>query len=504
MKTVIGIDLGTQSIKVLFYNPITHKVEASASTALTLQQDESGTAEQAADEWLTALADCFSQIPADIKNSATAIAVSGQQHGFVPLNKAGKVLAPVKLWCDTSTTQECDEIMQRFGGRTRCIEVLGNSIVTGYTASKILWLKKHKPESYQALASILLPHDYINFHLSGKRAMEYGDASGTGLLNIRTRQWDSEILAAIDSERDLGECLPNISCEPSGPNKMGELKADIAEMYGLPTQLPIANGGGDNMMAAIGTGNVSNGIVTISLGSSGTVYTHSDKPIIDKTERLAAFCSSTDGWLPLLCIMNCTLATELTRALFSVDLQQMEQQISAAPIGSQGVLTLPFFNGERSPNLPNAKGCILGLDALNNKQNNVLRSAMEGASFGLRLGIEALQENGIAVREIRLTGGGSNSPVWRQMLADICNSVVVSVSPDEGAAFGAALQALCLHENLQNNGSTEACRIESITATHVRVNEGQRCEPISANVAQYHDIYQQYKKAVAAITPYYQ
>ena len=492
-KTFIGIDIGTQSVKVIFYDAHTQEIKYSSRSELSLNQEANGSSEQLAEWWLDALANCMADIPSEIKTSAVAIGVSGQQHGFVPLDKNGKVLAPVKLWCDTSTTQECDELMEAMGGNNACADKLGNPIMPGYTASKILWLKKNRPEQYDKLHTILLPHDYLNFHLSGTLSMEYGDASGTGLLNIRTRQWDSEILNAIDTEKDLLKCLP-----PFGISST--LSPEIAALYGLNPNIPIACGGGDNMMAAIGTGNVDNDVVTVSLGSSGTVYAHSDQAIIDEHQRLAAFCSSTNGWLPLLCTMNCTLSTELIRHLFNRDIEQLEQAVKETPIGANGVLTLPFFNGERSPNLPKAKGTILGLDALNTTPENLLRSAMEGASFGLRLGIEALKDNGIKVKQIRLTGGGSKSASWRQMLADICDTVVVQVSPDEGAAFGAALQALHAYSNVSGNPKD----IKTLCAEHVKINESSRHEPLKESVERYDTIYQEYTRAVDAISSFYQ
>lgn len=497
MQTILGIDLGTQSLKVIFYNPESKTIEATASAPIALDQNEQGKAEQDASWWTQALTAALTQIPSAVKDSAIAIGVSGQQHGFVPLGADGTVLAPVKLWCDTTTTEECDTITQGFGGAERCIAILGNPIVTGYTASKVLWLKKHRPDAYQALDTILLPHDYLNFYLSGERKMEYGDASGTALLDVRKRQWNREILEVIDADKDLFSCLPELI---SADEAAGTLREDIALTLGLPAGITISAGGGDNMMAAIGTGNVDKNVVTMSLGSSGTVYAHNDAPVVDKKGRLAAFCSSTNGWLPLLCTMNCTLSTELLRGLFKASIDELESAVSSSPVGSNGVLTLPFFNGERTPNLPRAKGSILGLDATNCSPENLLRSTMEGATFGLRMGIEALTDNGIEVKEIRLTGGGSKSSSWQEMVADICNTPVVMTKPDEGAAFGAVLQALYLYK-IQHQ---QAASITALAAEHVIVDHDSTCHPIAENTAAYDLIFKQYKDAVTALANYYQ
>ena len=492
MQTVIGIDLGTQSIKVLFYNASSKKIEASVSKPIDLIQDSSGTAEQQAVWWLDAMRQCFAEIPSDLKGTATALSVSGQQHGFVPLDDQGNVLYNVKLWCDTTTTAECAEIMDRFGGESACVEKLGNPIMPGYTAPKILWLKKNKPDVYAKLQHILLPHDYLNFYFTGEYTMEFGDASGTGVMNVATRQWDADILRAIDEDKDLMFCLPSLL---DSDQKAGTLLPQIAEELGLPAGIPIATGGGDNMMGAIGTGNVEKGIATVSLGSSGTVYAYSDEPIVDRGARLAAFCASTGGWLPLLCTMNCTLTTELMRKIFNTPLSDLESKVSSVAIGSDGVLLLPFFNGERTPNLPKGKGTLLGLDATNIKEENLLRAAMEGATYGLRLGIDALQENGLTVTQIRLTGGGSKSPTWCQMLADLCGAEVRLLQQDEGAAFGAALQALALVED---------ATLENLVAEHVQLNETIKYHPQANNAQKYQQEYQRYLQAVEQLTPFYQ
>ena len=203
--------------------------------------------------------------------------------------------------------------------------------------------------------TILLPHDYLNFYLTGERCMEAGDASGTGFLEIRTRDWSEKMLRAIDPDRDLRECLPEVRLDNE---PIGTLSTHAAQEIGLTAGIPVAIGGGDNMMGAIGTGNVTPGVVTISLGTSRTVCAYSDKPIIDHEGDVAAFCSSTGGWLPLLCTMNCTVGTELVRQLLGVDIARLEVQLAAARPGASGVITVPFFNGERTPNLPQAKACI--------------------------------------------------------------------------------------------------------------------------------------------------
>lgn len=459
MSLFLGIDLGTQSLKALVYDGERREVAATGSSELDLTSRADGTREQLARWWIEALHSALAQIPKACRSSVSAIGVSGQQHGFVPLNADGRVLAPVKLWCDTATASECDEISARFGGRQRCIDMVGNPILPGYTASKIAWLKNRHPEKYAELATILLPHDYLNFYLTGELAMERGDASGTGLLDIRTRDWHPGMLAAVDPDRDLSDCLPPLV---GAPDTVGALRPSLARQLGLPAGAPVACGGGDNMMAAIGTGNVTEGRLTMSLGTSGTLFAHADAPCIDPVGELAAFCSSTGGWLPLYCTMNCTVASELARSLLKMDLEAMEAAAAGAAPGAGGVVVLPFYNGERAPNLPNGKGCILGLDGDNMTSANIVRASMEAAVFGLRAGLEAFARghDGLAdgFREIRLTGGAAGSAVWRRIVADNFNRPVRPALSREGAAMGAALNALLLGS--ANHGDSLALAAE--------------------------------------------
>ena len=492
MHTALGIDLGTQSLKVVFYDVDRREVVASESAPLDLYQGDIGVAEQQSHWWLHALSDALAKVDPDIRSTAAAIAVSGQQHGFVAVDEADEVLAPVKLWCDTSTEAECAEIMEACGGRDTCIEKFGNPVLPGYTASKIRWLKKSRPRVFAKMDCILLPHDFLNLYLTGERCMEMGDASGTGFLNVRERRWSQDVLQAIDPDRDLTECLPTPRAENEA---IGALREEIAAELDLPAGIPVAIGGGDNMMGAIGTGNVRPGKLTLSLGTSGTVYAFANEPIVDPEGNIAAFCSSTGGWLPLLCTMNCTVTTELMRNLLGTDMPTFETMVSSAPRGADGVITLPFFNGERTPDLPNARGCILGLTSNNTRPENLLRSAVEGATYALKFGIDELAKLGVAADSIVLTGGGANSAKWRQLVADICATPVTVFKQDEGAAFGAALQALQLIES----GSS----MEELVDAHLTHDKERCCEPRGTAVKNYQEAYTDYRRAVEAVAGMY-
>src|SRR5215831_7222832 len=316
MRTLLlGIDSGTQSTKVLVVDAKDGKVLASAAQEYDLIPDlPPGAKEQHPHTWRDATASGIRRALRQAKAVAAevqAIGVSGQQHGFVALDKVGEVIRPAKLWCDTSTAAECDEIMEHLGGLKKTIRILGNAVLPGFTASKILWLKNHEPKNFERLASVLLPHDYLNFWLTGEKVMEYGDASGTALLDVRKRKWSSAVLEAIDPEL-AGKLPPLIGSD----RPAGKLQASTAKLLDLNPGLLVSAGGGDNMMGAIGTGNTKPGVITASFGTSGTIYACAERPVVDPDGEIAAFCDSTNRWLPLLCTMNVTVATEMVREDF--------------------------------------------------------------------------------------------------------------------------------------------------------------------------------------------
>ncbi|GAB2516531.1 xylulokinase [Microbulbifer agarilyticus] len=485
----LGIDAGTQSLKLLAYDGDSKQILHVCAAPLELISDEDGTREQLAEWWLDALRQCMSELPADIKSRVRGIGVSGQQHGFVPLNQQGEVIAPVKLWCDTSTIAECEEITARFGGAERCIDAVGNPILPGYTAPKVVWLKNNKPEVYDELAHIVLPHDYLNFHLTGEIFTEHGDASGTGYVNILRQEYDREMLSAMDPERDLLPLLPPFV----EANATTPLSAEAAQAYGLPSDVLVSSGGGDNMMAAFGTGSVAPGVLTMSLGTSGTLFAYSGKPAIDPQGDLAAFCSSSGGWLPLLCTMNCTVATEITRNALGKSIPECEELLAQSQAGAGGVISLPFYNGERVPNLPHAQASLHGVTASNATPANLYRAAMEGATFTLRRGLDAFARAGQEFTAIRLTGGGAKSPHWRQMVADVFNLPVEVPAQQEGAAFGAALQALwaCSDDNASSVQLSE----------HIALDENLGCEPQADSASAYQTHYQNYLELLSQQYP---
>jgi len=494
VKTVCGIDLGTQSCKIVLYDFERSNPVARAQASLEMSSGKDGTREQEASWYRAALKACFSSIDPALKATLVAIGVSGQQHGFVPLDREGYTIRPVKLWCDTSTTAECAELTAAAGGESALLAETGMLMLPGYTAPKVLWLKKHEPEGYARLAHVLLPHDYVNFLLTGEYSAEYGDASGTALFDVRARSWSNRICDLIDPR--LKDFLPRLH-KPE--EAAGRVNAAAAAEFGIPEGALVSSGGGDNMMGAIGTGTVRDGFLTMSLGTSGTLYGYSDTPIVDPAGNLAAFCSSTGGWLPLLCTMNCTVASERIRSILGMDLAAFNAAAEKAPIGAEGLVILPFFNGERVPNLPEGRASVNGATASNFSAGNLARAAMEAAIFGMRIGLDSFRSLGFAAKEIRLIGGGARSALWRSMAANVMRLPVLVPVGDEAAAMGAAIQALYCAER----AAGRAVSIAALSEAHAPMEKEAAVEPDPAQTARWDAAYAEYAKYLGALSPLY-
>lgn len=485
----LGIDCGTQGTKAVVLDSESGRVLGRGAAGHRLLSGANGRREQDPAEWVQALVSASRQALADAGIAGQAIVgvgVSGQQHGLVLLDARGQVLRPAKLWCDTETTVENARLLADLGGTQGSLERLGLALAPGYTLSKLLWSKERFPELFDQIAHVLLPHDYLNFWLTGRCCSEYGDASGTGYFNVRTRGWDLELLDAVDPGGRLRRALPALV---SADEAVGRVRPDAAAELGISPDALVSSGGGDNMMAAIGTGNISPGLFTMSLGSSGTVYGYTDSPVVCPEPSVATFCSSTGGWLPLICTMNLTNVTSQVRDLLRLDLGAFNEAVAGAPIGAEGVLMLPFLNGERVPALPQATGSILGLTTANMNAANLCRAAVEGTTFGLRYGLDLLRAAGMQSSAIRLVGGGSKSPVWRQLVADVMNTPLICTVEPEAAALGAALQAAWCAQG----GNGTLAGLEALCARCVMLDETTQCLPKPENVAAYEPIYARYR-----------
>jgi xylulokinase len=427
----LGFDVGTQASKGLLLDAEAGAVLARASAPHEMLPGlPPGAAEQDPETWVSAVRDVAAQLLAAVPGAAARIGgvgVAGQQHGLVVLDADRQVIRPAKLWCDTSTAAEAAELST----------ALGRRVPVGYTASKILWMKRAEEKNWRRVKSLLLPHDFLNERLTGRLAMEAGDASGTGFFDPVRRTFDEEVMRWIDER--LPDLIPPLigAGEPAG-----RLSPSGAALLGLREGVPVAAGGGDNMGSAIGSGATRLGVVVCSLGTSGTVFTYSDRPVVDPEGLIAPFCDSTGGWLPLLCVMNCTNVTEEVRAAFpSISLDELTRAAEAVRPGCEGVLWLPYLQGERVPDLPRATGSLLGLRAGLLRPGLLFRAAMEGVALNLAWGVARMRRLGLRVDAVRLVGGGAHNPLWRQVLADALEAPVVPLAEPESTALGAAIQA---------------------------------------------------------------
>lgn len=419
----LGFDVGTQSTKALVIAADSATVVARAQSAYGLIDGlPPGHMEQHPDTWLEAVRVTARAVIAQVDAARIAgIGVSAQQHGCVVLDADDAVVRPAKLWCDTATAEQA----RRLG------------VPTGFTASKLLWLKEREPANWRRVRRVLLPHDYVNFALTGVARMECGDASGTGFFAAATRTFDAAAMRAIDA--GLADMLPPLG---AAGELAGTLSARGAELLGLRPGIAVAAGGGDNMMSAIGAGATRAGVVVVSLGTSGTIFTRTAAAVTDPAGLIAPFCSSDGAWLPLLCVMNLTGVSAEVAALTGMDHAALTAAAATVPAGCDGLLWLPFLIGERVPDLPHATGTLLGLRPGSLRPGPLYRAALEGTSLNLGAGLDRMRRLGVAVDEVRLVGGAAQNPLWREILAAVFGVAVEPLVENESAALGAAVQAL--------------------------------------------------------------
>ena len=476
----LGFDVGTQSVKALVLDP-DHGVVARSSEPLELIEGlGAGHMEQHPAHWLTAVQQTCKRVLAEVDRARIAgIGVSGQQHGCVVLDEHDAVIRPAKLWCDTATAEQARELSDR----------IGRAVPTGFTASKLAWLKQHEPEHWQRVRRVLLPHDYVNFWLTGRATMECGDASGTGWFDPKARNFDAAAMAAIDAK--VASWMPELL--ETGA-MAGVLTEATAKLLGLPAGIPVAAGGGDNMMSAIGSGATSAGVVVVSLGTSGTIFTRTDSVAIDPDGLIAPFCSSDGAWLPLLCVMNLTGVTEEVKALTGLDHAALTTAAASVAPGCDGMMWLPFLMGERVPDLPNATGTLLGIRPGTMRPGHLYRAALEGTSLNLGLGFQRLRDLGTSITEVRLTGGAANNELWRQILANVLGAPVRVLVETESAALGAALQACWSVRRIDDASLT----CEAVAAPFVQL--GALTNP-NADAGRYSELLRQYRSEVQLLYP---
>ncbi len=485
MTAFLGIDIGTSGTKTLAIDP-RGKILADATETYPIYHPKPLWSEQDPDDWWRATVATVRAVvkkaklkPADVR----AIGLSGQMHGSVFLDRRGKVVRRALLWNDQRTAAECDEIERRAGGRRQLIKMVANPALTGFTAPKILWLRNHEPRNFDRTAKILLPKDDIRRRLTGEFATDVSDASGMLLLDVARRNWSKPLLSKLELDIDLFGC-----CYES-EEVTGRLTREAAAELGLTTDCVVVGGAGDCAAGAVGNGIVSKGTLSTSIGTSSVMFVHSDTVEVDPAGRLHTFCHAVHGKWHLMGV-NLSGGGSLQwfrNQLFQAEIEAAKKkgvdpyelltaEATAVPPGSQGLFFLPYLSGERTPHAdPDARGAFIGL-TLAHGRGHLVRSILEGVAYAMRDSLAILRELGVPVRQIRASGGGSRSPLWRQIQADVFGQKVVTLNAEEGAAYGVALLAAV--------GAGAFGNIEEACEATIRVVSET---PVQRRAAAYHD-----------------
>jgi len=500
MNYLIGIDIGTSGTKTVLFNELGHVI-CDALMEYPMYQPHNGWAEQLPSDWWQAVSGTLQQVmgksaidPSQIRG----IGLSGQMHGLVMLDEKDQVIRPAIIWCDQRTAKECVEITEKVGA-ARLIEITANPALTGFTASKILWVRNNEPENYARCRKILLPKDYIRLMLTGEYATEVSDASGMQLLDIGGRCWSEEVLQKLEIDKSLlAPVFESIQVS-------GQVSSSAAAITGLKAGTPVVGGAGDNAAAAVGTGVVSDRQAFTTIGSSGVVYAHTSKMHIDPAGRVHTFCCAVPGcWH----VMGVTQGAGLSLKWFRDNLCQsemetavqmgvspyylMDMEAQKVPIGSNRLLFLPYMMGERTPHLdPDCRGVFFGLSAMHQKRD-MIRAVLEGVSFSLRDCLEVISGMDTPIDVMRACGGGAG-PLWRKMLADVYNCEVTTIASKEGPALGVALLAGAgtgVYKSVE-----EACSIAVLTK--------DTASPDAQNHQDYESYYQLYRSIYPSLKEHY-
>jgi xylulokinase len=447
MAVFLGIDIGTSGTKTLAINEA-GEILGEAGSSYPLHTPKPLWTEQNPDDWWQATVNTIRGVvksarlkPADVK----AIGLSGQMHGSVFLDKNHQVIRPALLWNDQRTAAECEEIERRAGGRKALIKMVANPALTGFTAPKILWLRNHEPRNFAKLDKVLLPKDDVRRRLTGELATDVSDASGMLLLDVAKRDWSKRLLEKLELDIDLfAKCYES-------EEVTGKLTPSVAKELGLTTDCVVVGGAGDCAANAVGTGVVTSGTLSTSIGTSGIMFVHSDKVEVDPQGRLHTFCHAVHGKWHMMGVslsgggslqwFTEKLCAEVKAPKGKSCFDVVASDAASIPPGSEGLFFLPYLSGERTPHAaPDARACFIGL-TLKHGRGHMTRAIMEGVAYAMRDSLAIIQEMGVPVKQIRASGGGSKSPLWRQIQADAFGQKVVTINAEQGPAYGVALLA---------------------------------------------------------------
>jgi len=497
MDYLVGIDVATTGTKTIIIDP-SGTIVGEGFKGYPTSTPQPGWVEQNPEDWwkatIASIKDALAAANVPAKQ-IKGLGLSGQMHGATFVDKQGNPLRPCLIWADARTGPQCERINKIFGP-DKFIELTCNPPLASFTATKIVWVQENEPEVFKKTRKVLLPKDYVRYKLTGKYATEVSDASGTVLLDVRNRKWSDEVLRGLSIPSEM---MPEVfeSYVPSA-----HVSAEAAKATGLAEGTPVVGGGGDVEAGAVGSGAVKSGVVTIIMGSGGVVFAATDDVVMDKQHAMQSFCHAVPNmWHIMGVMLSCSFSLRYYKETFAqaetaeaeatgTDVYEiLNRQARNAPPGSEGLMFLPYLNGERTPHKDSyAKGCFFGMTLRHNKEHYV-RSVMEGVAYGLRDSIELARQCGVNVSQVRAVGGGAKSPLWRQILADVFNCEVVTINVTEASAHGVAVLAgvgTGVYTSVQE-GCDRTIKVTSSTT------------PIPANVPVYNGFYSIFRQLYPAL-----
>jgi xylulokinase len=491
---VLGIDVGTGGTRALIVDEKGRIVAAATEEHEPFASPKIGWAEQRPEDWWRAagIAVRKSLAQANLRgDQISCVGFSGQMHGAVMLDAKGEVVRPALIWCDVRTEKQCRELNERIGAE-RLIQLTCNPALPNFTLTKFLWVRENEPENWKRVRSVMLPKDYVRFRLTGERAIDVADASGTLMLDVAKRRWSPEVLQAAEIDPSV---LPAVF---ESPDVCGKVSAAGAAATGLAAGTPVVAGAGDQAAGATGMGIVIPGAVSATIGTSGVVFAATDRPALDPRGRLHTFCHAVPGrWH----VMGVTQAAGLSLRWFRDNFastsaqsvgdpyEKLTAEAATVPAGADGLLWAPYLMGERTPHLDaDARGALVGLTASHTRAH-IVRAILEGVAFSLKDTFTIFDEMRVPVKSIRLGGGGARSPLWRQIQADVYNHDVEIVEAEEGAAYGAAI--------LAGVGARIWASVDAACDSVVRVV--QRVQPNPANAEAMQKNYAAYRRIYPAV-----
>lgn len=488
----LGIDTGTGGTRALLVDRGGKEVAACTAPHEDIQMEHPLWAEQRPEDWVSAAGRAIRGVLASSGTSGRdirGIGLSGQMHGLVILDRAAQVIRPSLIWCDQRSQPQVDFINETVG-REKVLASIANPVLTGFTLPKLLWVRDHEPKNYERVRKVLLPKDYVRFWLTGEFATEVSDASGMALLDVVRRRWSFDMVDALGIDRDI---LPTVH---ESTDISGVVSAKAAEITGLAAGTPVVGGSGDQAASAVGNGIVEPGIVSCTLGTSGVVFAHTDTAVYDPAGRVHTFCHAVrDKWHVMGVTQGAGLSLQWLRNQLApgMSYDALMAEAAGARAGSQGLFWLPYLMGERTPHLDaTARGGWIGLTAKHTRAY-LIRAVVEGVSYSQKDCLGIIEQLGVPVSSVRLSGGGARSPFWRQILADVFGKPVVTLENQEGSAYGAALLAMVGTDEFST--VPEACR--------ATIRETERVLPRAGESKTYAAGYETYRALYPALRPLY-